>query len=149
MNFVPRDNAEPLTLAGRFSEEECKEYSTKYQQVCPRIAIALRRPEIPIYYDSWILTEREMDRDPVHHWLGEHGLRYYVAGYIAGTSDHHVFFSLQRSRTGGHVDANEVRLFEQVRGHVRRLSGSEDILTKGDRLCGRRALLEAWADPAE
>src|SRR5438045_7118228 len=78
LNLVPKiADALPLCLAGSFSQDDCSEYAQNYMWRCPRIAFGQAHFDVPIHFDSMILSESEMDRDPTYEWYGKHGLRYY------------------------------------------------------------------------
>ena len=121
LNFVPKtDDAAPVCLAGSFSQDDCAEYAHNYMWRCPRIAFGQSHPDVQIHFDSMILSESEMDRDPTYEWFGKHGLRYYVAGWIGETSSHRAYMSLQRSRRQGHIDVEQVHQFSLVVNHMAR-----------------------------
>jgi DNA-binding CsgD family transcriptional regulator len=119
IDFVPRNEKTlPRSMAGRFTAEQCAEYALNYQGICRRIHFAVTRPDIPLAYDSLVISEAEMDRDPVYDWLGKHGLRYYVASHLPPTENHLVYISLQRSRAQGHVQPEDLALFGRLSPHV-------------------------------
>jgi hypothetical protein len=119
LNLVPNTaDGAPLCLAGSFSEDDCAEYAINYMWRCPRIAYGEAHPDVPIHYDSMILSEYEMDRDATYEWYGKHGLRYYVAGWIGATGTHRAYMSLQRSRRQGHVEPDQVEQFGLVLKHM-------------------------------
>ena len=78
LGFTPTDPArQGFVLSGRFAEEQCMTYARDYAPICRRIAFGLQHPEIPFHYDSLVLSEAEMDRDPVYDWLQrENGVRW-------------------------------------------------------------------------
>ncbi|HET9811479.1 MAG TPA: helix-turn-helix transcriptional regulator [Sphingomicrobium sp.] len=119
LNLVPKhDSAMPLCLAGSFSEEDCAEYAANYMWRCPRIAFAQDHPDVPVHWDSLILSEREMDRDATYAWYGKHGLRYYIAGWAGQSSNHRAYMSLQRSRRQGHIEPEQIEQFKLMVTHV-------------------------------
>lgn len=121
LNLVPKtDDAAPVCLAGSFSQDDCADYAHNYMWRCPRIAFGQSHPDVQIHFDSMILSESEMDRDPTYEWFGKHGLRYYVAGWIGETTSHRAYMSLQRSRRQGHVDVEQVQQFSLVLNHMAR-----------------------------
>lgn len=133
----------PRTFAGSFSTEDCLEYATNYQSICPRIAFAVEHPEVRTHFDRMILSETEMDLDPVYEWYGKHGLRYFVAGSAGFTQQFQAYFSLQRSRRQGHVDNEDVELFEMVRPHLAQAVAIADSL---DTLSAHRRFSDAMLD---
>ena len=108
-----------LTLAGRFSLEECAEYARDHAGHCRRITTMASRPDLPFIYDKHVLSEREMDFDPVYDWLGKHGLRYFIGASVGLFPDHHCFLSFQRSPQQGHVQSTDVSVFASLLPHVR------------------------------
>lgn len=121
IDLVPTDPDVPrMTFAGSFSDDNCREYARDYQAICPRIRFALQHPEAATQYDYLFMSEREMDRDPVYHWLGSHGLRYYLGANLVETPAFLAFWSLQRSARQGHAEARDVQLFELLKPHISR-----------------------------
>lgn len=108
-----------LTLAGRFSLEECAEYARDHAGHCRRIATMASRTDLPVIYDDHVLSESEMDLDPVYNWLGKHGLRYFIGASIGLFPDHHCFLTFQRSPRQGHVQGPDISLFAWLLPHVR------------------------------
>ena len=119
LDLVPREPGTlPRTFAGSFSREDCATYALNYMAQCPRIAFGLAHPEVRIHYDHLLLSEAEMDRDPVYEWFGKHGLRYYVAGWVGDGRSYRAYMSLQRSRRQGHARPEDVAEFALLQGHV-------------------------------
>lgn len=118
INFVPKLGlGEGFVLAGRFSEDICAEFARDYMAICPRTTYAVRhQPDLS--YDSMILSEAEMDRDPVYRWFGGLGLRYHVGGALPDVDGLHVNISLQRTPKQGHVEPADIAMFRRLRGHV-------------------------------
>lgn len=144
VDLIPlEETVRPRTFSGSFSEEDCTEYAVQYQAICPRIAFAVRHPEIATQFDSLVLSEAEMDRDPVYEWFGKHGLRYYVAGHAGRTRFYQAFFSLQRSRRQGHVDTEDIARFELIRPHLAQALAIADTLGT---LTAHRRFSEAMLD---
>jgi DNA-binding CsgD family transcriptional regulator len=145
LNLVPKtQDALPLCLAGSFSEDDCAEYARNYMWRCPRIAFAQTHPDVPVHFDSMILSESEMDRDPTYEWYGKHGLRYYVAGWIGETATHKAYMSLQRSRRQGHIEVERVEQFSLVLKHMARaLSMAARLGTLEQRETLNAALIDA------
>jgi DNA-binding CsgD family transcriptional regulator len=144
LNLVPKTaDALPLCLAGSFSQDDCAEYARNYMWRCPRIAFGETHVDVPIHFDSMILTESEMDRDPTYEWYGKHGLRYYVAGWIGETATHRAYMSLQRSRRQGHVEVEQVEQFSLVLKHMEQ---ALSLAAKLGTLEGRETLNAALID---
>lgn len=145
LNLVPKTaDALPVCLAGSFSQADCAEYARNYMWRCPRIAFGEAHLDVPIHFDSMILSEREMDRDPTYEWYGKHGLRYYVAGWIGETGTHRAYMSLQRSRRQGHVEVEQIQQFSLVLKHMARaLSLAAKLGTLEQRQSLNGALIDA------
>jgi DNA-binding CsgD family transcriptional regulator/PAS domain-containing protein len=119
LDLVPKaSTTHPRTFAGSFSRDDCATYALNYMARCPRIAFGLANPDVRIHYDKLVLTEAEMDRDPVYEWLGKHGLRYYVAGWVGDGQLYRAYLSLQRSHGQGHARPEEVANFALLQRHV-------------------------------
>lgn len=121
VGFIPKQEADcGFNLAGRFTEEQCAIYSSTYQPICRRTRYMIDHPELDVIHDSLLITEREMDRDPVYDWFGQHDLRYFVGTSLPATGRYQVVCSLQRSRGQGHVEAGDVDLFKLLKPHLAR-----------------------------
>ena len=119
IDFVPKaPRIQPLTLAGRFTNEQCATYANEYQHICRRIRYGLEHPERPVHYDALVLSEPEMDRDPVYDFLRRHGLRYYIGGNLPEIAHHQVYWSLQRSPQQGHVERPDIENFVLISQHL-------------------------------
>lgn len=141
IDFIPTGAEPPMTLAGRFTEEQCRTYATDYQHQCRRIATALNRPEQPVHFDAMIMSEAEMDRDPVYNWLQSHGLRYFIGGSLPQVGNHKIYASLQRTRAQGHVQRPDIELFQIAKQH---LSRAILIAEKLENVMLRQALTENY-----
>lgn len=119
LDFIPKEpTILPRTMAGSFTREDCAQYALNYQAVCPRIAFAQAHRDVPVHYDRMVLSEAEMDLDPVYEWLGKYGLRYYVAGWVGDGRLFNAYMSLQRSRRQGHAEPEAVERFALIQRHV-------------------------------
>lgn len=119
IGFVPRrGGVTAFNLAGRFTEEQCETYSRDYQPICRRTRYMVEHPELPIVYDSLVLTEREMDSDAVYHWFGKHGLRYFAGTALPPTEYYQPVWTLQRSPAQGHMQRRDIALFQQITPHL-------------------------------
>jgi DNA-binding CsgD family transcriptional regulator len=129
VDLVPKLNGIPRkTLAGSFTAENCAEYASSYQAICPRIRYAIEHQTGSTHYDYLFMTEFEMDRDPVYHWFGTHNLRYYLAGAVADTPSYLAYVSLQRTRKQGHASAQDIELFDLLKPHLSRAASLADQL---------------------
>lgn len=119
LDLVPKEpTVAPRTFAGSFNRQDCADYALNHMSRCPRIAFAIKHPEIPIHYDRLTLSEAEMDRDPVYEWFGKHGLRYYIAGWVGDGRTSRAYCSLQRSRRQGHAEPEDIEQFALIQRHV-------------------------------
>lgn len=116
--FVPRTaNDQGMVLSGRFSDDVCAEFARDQMAHCPRTEY-VGRTGANLFYDSMIMTEAEMDRDPVYDWFGRLGLRYCIGGVLATDDRWNVNISLQRSRAQGHVERADVDTYLHFRSHL-------------------------------
>ena len=66
INLVPNGpNVAPKTFVGSIAEEDVVEYVQDYMALCPRIAAGVAMPNANYICDYMILSEAEIDRDPV------------------------------------------------------------------------------------
>ena len=126
VHIVPKSESGTLkTLLGEsadglFIADHVAEWTRDYAPLCPRLAAATRWPDAPYYVDHMLLSEREMDRDPVYSWYGAHGLRYFIFSRLCHTDDVEIVWSLQRRREQGHAQASDIELFELLKPHLAR-----------------------------
>jgi DNA-binding CsgD family transcriptional regulator/PAS domain-containing protein len=134
VHLVPKTPGGPLvSLLGvsglaHFPAEEVAEWTRDFAEHCPRLAAAPRFPNASFICDRMILSEREMDRDPVYQWYAEHGLRYFIGSTLHASSRVQIVWSLQRTRNQGHVQQAEVALFERLKPHLARALALADQL---------------------
>ena len=129
IGFIPKDEwHSPFNLAGRFTAEQCATYSELYQPICRRIQYMLEHPNEDAIYDALLITEQEMNSDPVYDWFGQHDLRYFVGSSLPQTALHYVVFTLQRSGAQGHVQPTDLHLFKQIKAHLGRALTLSDCL---------------------
>lgn len=137
LNLVPVGHGGGAVLAGRLPVETCEEYARDYMAICPRTRWVHTHPGCDIAVDAMVMTEAEMDRDPVYAFFARQDLRYFVGGTLPSIVGYRPNFSLQRSRGQGHVQADTLHLFETLRGHVAR------AVTLGSQLAGVAATARA------
>ena len=121
IGFVPiQPGGEPgFVLSGRFSPEQCAEYARDHASICPRIAMAMRRPDIDIQYDALLMSETELDRDPTYRWFEKtSGVRYYIGAALSPVGGFRINTSLQRTRAQGHAQKSDLELFSRLRPHL-------------------------------
>jgi len=129
IDLVPKSaNAPRKTLAGSFTAENCAEYASSYQSICPRIRYAIKNPSGETQYDYLFMTEFEMDRDPVYDWFGKYGLRYYLGSPVSETPGYLTYVSLQRTRKQGHASREDLQLFDLLKPHLSRAASLADQL---------------------
>ncbi|HVL77284.1 MAG TPA: LuxR C-terminal-related transcriptional regulator [Noviherbaspirillum sp.] len=121
IGFVPKqESAAAFNLAGRFTSEQCATYSKQYQPICRRTRFMMDHPDLSFVCDSMLITETEMNTDPVYDWFGQHDLRYFIGGSLPETQQHRPVWSLQRSPAQGHVQRKDVHLFNLLTPHMGR-----------------------------
>lgn len=119
IGFVPlRSDSPAFNIAGRFTEEQCATYSRDYQPICRRTKYVVENPGLAVVYDQLVLTEREMDSDPVYDWFGKHGLRYFAGAALPVTARYQPVFTIQRSPSQGHVESRDIDLFLSISPHL-------------------------------
>ena len=129
IGFVPKQEGDQgFNLANRFTAEQCAIYTTQFQPICRRTRHAIDHPEVEVHYDALLISEREMDSDPVYDWFGKHDLRYFVGCALPATRDYHPVFSLQRSPRQGHVQETDVALFKLIASHMSKALALADQL---------------------
>ena len=129
---------------GYFIAEHVEEWSRELAPICPRIAGAARFPHSPYLVDYMLMSEREMDLDPVYDWYGSYGLRYFIGSRLCDNDDVEIVWSLQRRREHGHAQQEEIALFELLSPHVARsLTLARELGTLRVRDSFGRAMFEA------
>ena len=139
---------------GKITIDQVAGYDAACGPVCPRQAYARAHPGPTIRCDALILSEREMDCDPVYEWFRRNGLRYFLGTTLAKTADREVFLNVQRTPRQGHVQRQEMEQFQRFLPHLRHairvggLVGEHDPtrqLTQSllDRLAHAAVLLDA------
>ena len=129
INLVPKaTEIAPKNLVGSISLENVAEWERDYMAMCPRIAAAGAIPNAPYICDYMIMTEAEMDRDPVYDWYNRHDLRYFVGSTLTETRQYKVMWSLQRSPTQGHAQQREIDLVVLLKPHLARALSLADQL---------------------
>ena len=144
VDFAPLAPGVPgFSLSGRFDPEQCATFASEYMPHCRRIKAAMAHPELDVLYDSLVMSEQEMDRDPVQDWLARQGIRYFIGANLMRTASHHVTFSLQRSAAAGHVQSADIELHARLRPHVVQAVTLAEAL---ETLKGRQAFAAAVLD---
>lgn len=119
LGIIPRDRPLPgAVLSSRISAERCDAYARGQMQHCPRTAYGLAHPDAPYLVDAMILSEAEIDRDPVYDFFAREGLRYHVAKQLGSTANHHLNIGLQRTRAAGHAQSQDIALFLALKPHI-------------------------------
>lgn len=65
-----------------------------------------------------LLSERQIDLDPVYDWYRRHGLGYFIGSRLVHDDQTEIVWSLQRSMAQGHAQKGDVEVFELLKGHV-------------------------------
>jgi DNA-binding CsgD family transcriptional regulator/PAS domain-containing protein len=126
VHIVPKVGSERLvtllgtSAAGSLLREHVEEWTRDYAPLCPRLAAASRWPNAPYLVDYMLMSERELDFDPVYDWYGAYGLRYFIGSRLYQDDEVEVVWSLQRRREQGHVQQPDVALFESLKPHIAR-----------------------------
>lgn len=129
VGFVPKNEGHlGFNLAGRFTLEQCATYSEQFQSICKRTRYMVEHPRLDVVYDSLLISEQEMDKDPVYDWFGQHDLRYFVGASLKETREYRVVCSLQRSPGQGHVQGSDIDLFKSLKPHLARAVSLADKL---------------------
>jgi DNA-binding CsgD family transcriptional regulator/PAS domain-containing protein len=119
INLVPKGpNNKPKNMVGSIALENVAEWEREYMVMCPRVAAGLAMPNAPYICDYMILSEAEMDRDPVYEWYQRHDLRYFIGSTLVDTPQYKVMWSLQRSKEQGHAQRPEIDLVELLNPHL-------------------------------
>lgn len=116
--MLPQADGSATTIAARFSPESCFEYDRDYAAICPRIGFLAVRPDIPVHYDSLVITDEEARRDPTYAFYARQGLRYYAGSTVFADDALAFAFSIQRSFAQGHVGRDQIAIVGMVREHV-------------------------------
>ena len=124
VHVVPK-GGDVLSLIGASAEEhlpkaDVEQWTRDLAPICPRLAAGAKWPTASYVVDQMILSEREMDRDPVYDWYREHGLRYFIGSPLFGTDTIDTYWSLQRTPRQGHAQAADIALFGLLKPHVAR-----------------------------
>lgn len=101
-----------------FAPDNVEQWVRDYAAHCPRLAAGARWPERDFIVDHMILSESEMDRDPVYQWYEDHGLRYFVGSMLPETETMRAAWSLQRTRAEGHAQQPEIEAFLVIKRHL-------------------------------
>ena len=124
VHVVPK-GGDVLSLIGASAEEhlpkaDVEQWTRDLAPICPRLAAGAKWPTASYVVDQMILSEREMDRDPVYDWYREHGLRYFIGSPLFRTDTIDTYWSLQRTPRQGHAQAEDIALFGLLKPHVER-----------------------------
>lgn len=109
-----------VAISGRFSLDECTAFAREFMRICPRIGFGEAHPERHCTYDALIMSEAEMDADPVYKWWSGLGLRYHLGAMLPGSDNHRCNIGLQRARTRGHAAPDDLRIFGLLAPHLKR-----------------------------
>lgn len=125
----PKAGGQGLVLSGRFDAELCEEFARDMAPSCPRTAFAALRPDLPFHCDALLMSEPEMDRDPVYAWFEQRaGVRYYLGTAFPDVRGYRVNGSLQRTRAQGHAQQADIELFGRLKPHLTQALHLADII---------------------
>ncbi|BCJ91878.1 hypothetical protein IZ6_26130 [Terrihabitans soli] len=95
-------------------------YSEHYISISPRVVLGFRSIQDEIGYDSQVIDEHAMNRDPFYSdFLGKCDLRYFMSGTIIQNPTEFACIALQRSPREGHVQQSEIDMMARLTPHVR------------------------------
>ncbi len=101
-----------------YAPDNVEQWVRDYAAHCPRLAAGARWPDRDFIVDHMIISESEMDRDPVYQWYQDHGLRYFVGSMLPETETMRAAWSLQRTPTEGHAQQPEIEAFLVIKRHL-------------------------------
>jgi len=113
----------PLSVSVGLPQDRVAEYNEHVMPHDPRVAFARANPQLGVYYDHLHTSEAEMARHAYYDWLGEEGLRYYVAVAAPLEGRLHGFVTAQRTARQGHAGPGDVELLRTLRPHLMRAMG--------------------------
>jgi DNA-binding CsgD family transcriptional regulator/PAS domain-containing protein len=115
-------------VGNHFSAADVSEYERELLPICPRVRAGSVLRDAPYVCDYMLLSEAEMDTNPVYAWFERHGLRYFIGSSLGMTESFHVMWSLQRTSSQGHVQTNDIKLFALLKPHFSRALGLAEQL---------------------
>lgn len=119
LQILPKDGGAKKCLIGRLAPEAgLQEWFRDYLPRCKRIAYAMSHPVGVLRYDYQILTEREMDRDPVYRYYESLDYRYFLGMKLHEDDRQAILFALQRRRSLGHAQRADIKLFQLIVPHI-------------------------------
>lgn len=116
-SLVPSQRS--MSYIGGITPEQVTGYDADCLALCPRVRYARANPGPTIRCDALILSEREMDRDPVYDWFRRNGLRYFLGTTLARSPEREIFFNVQRTARQGHVEQSDIEMFGRFLPHLR------------------------------
>lgn len=117
-------------IQNHYDAADLEEWARDLMPLCPRLAAGVAHPDAPIVFDYMIMTEAEMDRDPVYDWYRRHGLRYFVGSPLGESQRYKLMWSLQRTPAQGHIEQCDAERFAMIKPHVERaMKLSEELGT--------------------
>ena len=124
------------------------EYADHYLAVSPRIRAGLHWKTGHVDCDYGVLDEAAMRRDPFYaDFLPRMGLRYFVGGVVANTSNKFVALAVQRSARQGHAGGADIELLRKLLPHFQQAHDVARRLGEALRVRGAiAAALDAFCD---
>jgi DNA-binding CsgD family transcriptional regulator len=114
-------------------EEGVADYRDHVIHIDPRLRCVQENPGRDVFYDHLHHDEWAMDHDDYYAWLTRvPGFRYYAAARIVDTDEASAFFTIQRTRNEGHVDAGDLKLLRRLIPHLKRCTQMAIVLGEAD-----------------
>lgn len=107
-------------MAAKCDDALIGHWADNFAMRCPRMVAGAARPDAPFLVDGILLSESEMDRDPVYDFYTRHDVRYFVGSALIDRADLHINWALQRSNHQGHAERKDIDLFVVIGAHVQR-----------------------------
>ena len=109
--------------------DEVPIYHDHYVHIDPRVryGMAHGRPG-HVMYDYRHSTEQEMNASEYYNWLEANSMRYYLAAVTQYNSKRMGTVTVQLSANQGHVDRDEIELFELLAPHFHRATCINDTI---------------------
>ena len=96
------------------------EYEAEYAAICPRLRYGQRYPAARIFFDDQLGGGRFIDTNEWYAWLAKYDLRYFLAGFLYDHEYGRGVIALQRTKSEGHVERQEIELFSHLLPHLQR-----------------------------
>lgn len=99
--------------------ESITRYLEEFSDSCPRVLHGAGWKPGHIGFDSQILSETDMDKDPFYQeLLRPDDMRYFMSATLSNSTDEYGVLAIQRSANQGHVNADDVNLLKRIAPQV-------------------------------